>query len=257
MTIPWRSSRGIDYRLDRLLVEGACSRIHLATDPEGTPWALKLLKGGREPALKEWHLFGKLPAMSGLLLSVARGRSKEGSWVVLPYCEGGDLRSRGRLSIDDAVALMRRLLETLAALHETGWVHRDLSPGNILFDARGRSWLTDLGCLLGKGRVPAVPRDGLGTPAYAAPEQLIGAPASPQGDLYALGAICYECLAGVPPFPADLAERTAARKLSEAPRPLREVAPGVPASLAALVEALLRIDARARPPDARAVLAQL
>jgi serine/threonine protein kinase len=254
----WRSTRGLDYRPDRPLAEGACSRIQLVMDSEGKPWALKLLKGGREPALKEWSLYGKLPAIPGLLLPVDRGRSEaEGPWLLLPYCEGGDLKSRGRLSADGTMALMRRLLETLAVLHASGWVHRDLSPGNVLFDTEGKAWLADLGCLLETGRVPAVPRDGLGTPAYAAPEQLIGAPASPQGDLYALGAICYECLAGVPPFPADLAERTAARKLSEAPRPLREVAPGVPASLAALVEALLRIDARARPPDARAVLAQL
>ncbi len=248
----------MDYRIDRLLVEGGCSTVHLIRDPQGKPWALKRFKGGREPALKEWHLFGKLPAIPGLLLPVDHGRSEEeGPWLVLPYCEGGDLKSKGRLSPDDTVALMRRLSETLAALHEAGWVHRDLSPGNVLFDARGQAWLADLGCLLETGRVPAVPRDGLGTPAYAAPEQLIGAPASPQGDLYALGAICYECLAGVPPFPADLAERTAARKLSGPPRPLREVTPGVPASLAALVEDLLRIDADARPRGARAVLARL
>ena len=253
----WHSEHGVDYRFGHLLAEGACSRIHLATGPDGKSCALKLLKGGREPALKEWSLFGKLPAIPGLLLPVDRGRSEEGPWLALPYCGGGDLKSRGRLSPDDAVALMRRLLETLAALHEAGWVHRDLSPGNVLFDAAGQAWLADLGCLLETGRVPAVPRDGLGTPAYAAPEQLIGAPACPQGDLYALGAICYECLAGVPPFPADLAERTAARKLSEAPRPLREVAPGVPASLAAIVEDLLRIDADARPRGARAVLARL
>lgn len=233
--------------LGPVLAEGRHAVVYRATDAAGASWALKRLKPGREPAMKEWRLSGSLPQAPGLLRPVSRGEDAAGPWLLLPFCEGGPLSARlrtGPLAPEAVRILLRRMVGVLDVLHPR-WVHRDLAPGNILFDAGGEAWLADFGCLLESGRVPAVPRDGLGTPAYAAPELLMGGPARPESDLYALGAICYECLTGAAPFPPDRPERTAVRKLGGGPRPLAEAVPGVPTDLARIVEGMMAL----RPGD--------
>ena len=224
-----------------LLHEGSRSRIVLVESPEAEPHVLKRFRAASPDAEKEWGL--ELPEIPGLLSPIDRGREDGLPWIALPYCSRGSLRDRlkkeGRLSPAALSFLLSDVLKALTALHQAGLVHRDLSPGNLLFDQGSNVRLADFGCLLGKGQVPDVPRDGLGTVAHAAPRQLLGGPADPSDDLYALGSICYEGLAGVPPFAAESPEKVASRKLRERPRPLAEAAPGVPADLIARVEELL------------------
>ena len=238
------------YRLGRCLREGKRATVHYATDAEGREWALKRFRAGDPAAEKEWGL--EVPDVPGLLLPAARGRDGDGSpWLVFPYCPGGDLGARlaRRLPVPALIFLMKDVLMTLEGLHARGLVHRDLSPFNLLFDAGSSVRLGDLGCLLKAGERPDIPRDGLGTVAYAAPEQLLGGPAEPSSDLYALGAICYECLSGAPPFPAEAPERRAARKARGGPPPL-------PGALGALAGSLMDPDPRRRPSP-RAALERL
>ena len=192
---------------------------------------LKRFPPGSPSGLKEFNL--ALPPIPGLLLPVDKGWDERGPWLAFPKM-AGSLKER-KLTKPELLAMMRRLLDVLEPLHAR-FTHRDLSPGNILFDEAGLAWLSDLGCVLENGKTPDIPKDGLGTPAHAAPEQLLGGPADPRADLYSLGSLCYECLSGAPPFGTDAPERIGARKLRERPRPLHP-----------LVDAMLEADPARRP----------
>src|SRR5207248_3143035 len=137
-------------------------------------------------------------------------------YIVMPLLAGGTLRDRlrsGALGIEESVDLVQKLAAAAGRAHARGIVHRDLKPDNVLFTAGGEPLVADLGLAKhfrhdspGASRSVEVSRDGVirGTAGYMAPE-LIRSPgsASPASDVYALGAILYECLAGRPAFEAD------------------------------------------------------
>ena len=123
------------------------------------------------------------------------------SFLCMEHIDGEDLASLlrriGRLPVDKALEIARQVAAGLAAIHDGGLLHRDLKPGNVMIDGRGRARITDFGLAVvidevGRGRKA-------GTPAYMAPEQRLGAEASVQSDLFSLGLITYEMLAGGPP----------------------------------------------------------
>jgi eukaryotic-like serine/threonine-protein kinase len=122
-------------------------------------------------------------------------------YFTMEYVDGEDLgtllRRIGRLPAAKVIALARQLCAGLAAAHAQGILHRDLKPANIMIDRRGDARLTDFGIatLQERGGL-AADRHVLGTPAYMAPEQFQGQPASPQSDLYALGLVLYELVTG-------------------------------------------------------------
>ncbi len=132
-----------------------------------------------------------------------------GDLLVLPLIRGGSaeqlLASRGALPGELVALLLDQLLAALAALHEAGWVHRDVKPGNLLLEPTDTGpphlWLTDLG----SARPIAASGPPDGTPGYVAPEARAGAPAHPRADLHAAGVTAAELLTGRPPRrPGDL-----------------------------------------------------
>ncbi|MFI7135900.1 serine/threonine-protein kinase [Nonomuraea sp. NPDC050153] len=178
--------------------------------------------------------------------------------LVMDLVEGGDLRTliqrRGTLPPGEAAALLAQTAGALAAAHEIGIVHRDVKPGNVLLDrATGQVRLTDFGVariLHGPGitQTSAV----IGTPVYLAPEVADGEAATPAVDVYALGLILYELLAGRPPFVGEHPMVLIRQHAMAAPRRL----PGMPDPLWALVSACAAKDPAARP-SAGAVVAAL
>ncbi len=141
----------------------------------------------------------------------------------------------------------------LAAAHAAGVMHRDIKPGNLLVDPSGRVKITDFGISSAAGSAPLT-RTGtlLGTPAYLAPERLTGASAGPASDLYSLGMVAYQCLAGALPFTGTAVEIA----LAHQNRSLPPLPATVPREVAVLVYDLTAKDPAARPASADEVAAR-
>jgi tRNA A-37 threonylcarbamoyl transferase component Bud32 len=181
------------------------------------------------------------------------GHAQDGDlhYVVMEWVEGVDLRqllSRGApLPVNQALDLAIQIAAALAYAHRAGRVHGDLKPANILVTGDGRVKVTDFG--IAKALAPAPISQGAviwGTPTYFAPEQAAGEPVFPPVDLYALGVILYEMLAGQPPFAGASDFETALKHLEEDPPPLERLNPRVPAAVAHIVHKLLSREPAAR-----------
>jgi eukaryotic-like serine/threonine-protein kinase len=183
--------------------------------------------------------------------------SDEQPFIVMELIEGESLADRlareGRLEVRDAVAVATAVLDGLAAAHDRGLVHRDVKPSNILLPVAGGVKLADFGIAKAVSGVTDLTATGsvLGTPRYLAPEQAAGQGATPASDLYALGAVLYECLAGRAPFEADSPLAVALAHQQQPVPPLADAAPEVPSALAAAVERALAKRPEDRYPDAR------
>jgi hypothetical protein len=170
------------------------------------------------------------------------------SYLALEYVSGGTLARRcaGKpLPPAEAARLVEALARAVHYAHRRGVIHRDLKPGNVLLTEDGQPKIADFGLakMLDAGPDSAIPsgpqtQSGaiLGTPAYMAPEQAGGKRGSvgPAVDIYALGAILYECLTGRPPFQADSPVDVILKVATEEPAPPRRVEPGVPRDLEAV-----------------------
>jgi hypothetical protein len=139
------------------------------------------------------------------------------SYLVMEYVSGGTLRSRLPLSLDDAQRVMRELCDALDYAHRRGVVHRDIKPEYVLFDAEGRARLADFGIarlLADEQTALTAPLVVLGTPRYMAPEARAGSPVDARGDIFALGVLLHDMLAGGEPAPGRAALEAVARRAS-------------------------------------------
>lgn len=191
-------------------------------------------------------------------------------YYVMPYIQGETLRARlvreGALPLADAMRLMRELAGALAYAHTHGVVHRDLKPENVLL-SDGHAVIADFGiakALAAATQGGTVPSTGLtsagvalGTPGYMAPEQALGDTTDHRADLYALGVVAYEMLAGTHPCGAHSPPTLVRAHREETPAPLGERRPDAPPAVAALVTRLLSRAPDARPRSAEAVLHHL
>ncbi|MEZ4453808.1 MAG: ATP-binding protein [Nannocystaceae bacterium] len=178
------------------------------------------------------------------------GRSEGVPYIVMEHLPGGSLSrrlERGKMSEDEVVRLGLALADTLAIVHRHHIVHRDLKPGNVLFDAQGTPRIIDFG-FADRDRDVEVRSEAVGTFLYAAPEQtgMLARPIDGRSDLYALGVVLYECLAGRPPFLADDAGELLHLHASAPPPELASVGCAVSPALAAILHKLL-----AKDPDDR------
>ena len=158
---------------------------------------------------------------------------------LLPGRSLKDVISAGPMDVRSVQSLASQVLRALGAAHSAGIVHRDIKPANILAAGDGQWKVGDFGIAKSvqvHGSEETVTGLVLGTPAYVAPERLFGGDATPAGDLYSLGVILYEALAGRRPFQADSPEGWAAAISTQAVEPLRDIRPDVPPAMASSIE---------------------
>jgi Tol biopolymer transport system component len=248
------------YRLDRELGQGGMATVYLAEDlKHHRQVAIKVLRPelaallGAERFLKEIETTANLQHPHILPLfdsgeAGTRGRG-EGTFLfyVMPFVPGESLRERlardGELPVADAVRIARAVVSALGAAHRRGIVHRDIKPENILL-ADGEPVVADFGIAraISASAGDRLTSTGLavGTPAYMSPEQA-SADSRIDGrtDLYSLGAVLYEMLAGEQPFRGRTAEAITARKMTEDAPALHSVRPAVPEALEQVVRKAL------------------
>ena len=133
-------------------------------------------------------------------------REPDGAYIVMRLLKGGSLKDRleaGPLEVQSSLRIVRQIAEALQTAHQRGIVHRDIKPANILLDEEGNAYLSDFGIAKDIDNENGVTQTGafIGTPAYTTPEQAQSTAITPQTDIYSLGVVLYEMLAGGHPFP--------------------------------------------------------
>jgi serine/threonine-protein kinase PpkA len=238
----------------------------IGTGRQGSVWLAQDLRSGAATAVKMRagdasfeHEASVAARASGphVVQVLGHGHAAGLQWMAMEYLPGGSLARHitGRLQSQAALAWVRQAARALAPLHRQQLVHRDVKPANFLLRADGTLVIADLGLVAEAGTVCASFDEGVlvGTPRYVAPEQLQGAPARPAADVYALGVLLYEMLAGRPPFAGPSALEVLAQHLvAPAPRLPQDCD-----SLQPLVDRMLARELNCRLPDADAVLALL
>lgn len=211
---------GSGYRVERELGGGGMSRVYLATEVAlGRSVVIKLLAPELTSEVlaarfrREFQVTAVLGQHPHILPVLSTGTNGGLLYFITPYIEGESLRHRlrreGRLQVEDAVRILTELGSALAFAHEKGIVHRDLKPENVLIDRYRRWRITDFGIAKGEDEQAGA----TGTPAFAAPEQLLGEAQGPAVDCFGVAAIIYYVLAGMPPFDARDTQALLAQQL--------------------------------------------
>jgi eukaryotic-like serine/threonine-protein kinase len=249
------------YELHELLGEGAFGRVYRGTDRRlGRAVAVKVIKpwwaedsAWVERFQREARLLARVND-PGVVQIFDIGDAEEGPYYVAELVEGESLADRlrsGRLSVEEARDIAEQLCRSLASAHREGVVHCDVKPANVLLSADGRVKVGDFGIArlaeaTSQGPSPTV----AGTPRYMSPEQARGRPPTPATDVYSVGVVLYEMLAGRPPFEDGSPVELGLRHLEDPPPPL---APTIPADLREVVMRALAKDPAERYPDAGAM----
>ncbi|HUH13377.1 MAG TPA: protein kinase [Longimicrobiales bacterium] len=247
------------YRIERRLGEGGMATVFLAEDLKHRRLvAVKVLRPelaavvGAERFLAEIETTANLQHPHILPLFDS-GEADSFLFYVMPYVAGESLRElldrEKQLGVEDARALAGKVADALDYAHEKGLVHRDVKPANILLSERGEPLVADFGIALavsqaGGGRMTETGLS-LGTPHYMSPEQATGErDVDPRSDVYALGCVLYEMLAGEPPFAAPTSQAVLARILTQEPRRVTELRRTTPPHVDAVVaKALAKLPA--------------
>ena len=242
------------YRLTRELGRGGMATVYLARDlKHERDVAVKVVRPAPGSALDADRFLREIEIVAGLhhphIVPLYDSGEASGSlWYVMPYETGHSVRERlardGPLPPEEVVVILRDVCDALAYAHEHGIVHRDIKPDNVLLYGR-HAMVADFGVAQAAARAARAARATtadaesglvLGTPAYMAPERIgAGGRADHRADIYAVGVLGYELLAGAPPFAGGDARAVLSAHLTQAPVPVAARRPGVPAALAALV----------------------
>lgn len=254
------------YRVVRLLGAGGMGLVFEAEDPRlRRTVALKLLRprmarvpGTRARLLREAQAGAAL--QNDHVVSVFdAGEHKSIPFLTMPLLSGKTLDRRladgAKYDSAGALALARQIALGLAAAHDAGLVHRDLKPANVWIE-RGsdRAKILDFGIAFSTGE-PNLTQEGtiVGTVAYMAPEQAQGLGVDARSDLYSLGCIVYQLLAGKAPYEGSTPQAVLAKLVTSTPQPLQRLNDGIPSSVSRFVERLMARDPADRPVSARQV----
>lgn len=257
------------YRLERELGRGGMATVYLAVDlHHERSVALKVLHPDLTATLGSDRFQREVKLAANLqhphILSVYDSGDAGGAlWYTMPFVQGESLRDRmsreGQFPVTDAISIARESALALDYAHRHGVVHRDIKPENILL-SDGQAIVADFGIARAVGDNQALTQTGMaiGTPAYMSPEQATGErTVDARTDIYALGCVLYEMIAGEAPITGPNAQAIIARKMTETPRPLSGVRSTVPPALTQLVDSMLAKSPADRPASAKVVATTL
>lgn len=249
------------YRLLGLLGFGGMAEVWEASDERlGRKVAVKLLHPRALPPERE-RFFLEVKALSrlfhpGIVQVLDLGEEEGRPFFVMELVEGGSFDRLGPFEESEEgeriLEAAAQVMEALAHLHQSGILHRDLTPKNILLTREGHPKVMDFGLAYLLQESQRLTRTGftLGTPLYMAPEQAKGLPLTPKVDLYSLGAVLYRTLVGRPPFEGENDQAILFQHVYEAPTPPQDHNPVLPEEVGALVLALLAKHPEERPAEA-------
>ena len=266
------------YRIERVLGAGGMGTVYLARDEKMHRSVVVKVPHARlldDPAFRE--RFAKevraLTALSQAHIvrvldagdATEEGRDEAVPYAVLEYLEGGSLKDRlerGPQTVEEVLSWLPDVARALDFVHGQGVVHRDIKPGNILFDRAGAAMVADFGIAKALGSLDTgLTQTGAtpGSPDYMAPEVALGTTIGPAYDQYALAVVVYEALSAALPHGGgeQTPMRVLYRKASEPPRPLAEASPHVPAAVAAVVMRALDREPNRRYPSCGALCSAL
>jgi serine/threonine protein kinase len=260
------------YEVLGLAGSGAMGRVYLAHDAQlGRRVAVKVMNPAKaRDAVARRRFIRESRAAAAVehphVMTIHQvGEDRGLPFIVMQYLQGRTLaavqHAGERLSLGDVLRIGREIAEGLAAAHACGLVHRDIKPANIFLAGRGQSVrIIDFGLARDIGTESSqVTVDGaiVGTPAYMPPERIGSEDLDTRSDLFGLGVILYELLAGRLPFEGPTMVAMLAAISRGQPLPLAEAAPQVPAAVTSLVMRLIAHDKADRPADALAVAAEI
>ena len=266
MSVGSGSVLGNRYTLTDRIAGGGMGEVWEATDGVlGRTVAIKLLRQGytgdsqfvdrfraearnsaalAHPNIATVHDYGEEDGASYLVMELVRGEPL--SKVI---------NERGPLGDDEAASLLGQAAAALEVAHQSGFVHRDVKPANIMVTPDGMAKLTDFGIARAlHGSAITKTGEVMGTAQYISPEQAMGEPATPSSDIYALGIVGHEMLTGKRPFDAETPVATALAQVNDPPPPLPDE---VTEPLRGLITACLAKDPADRPVSAAAIAEEL
>jgi serine/threonine protein kinase len=257
------------YQVEDVLGGGGMALVYRARDEElDRPVAIKLLADNlaadeafRKRFLREARLAAQL-AHPNVVQVYDSGEADGRPYIVMEYVEGETLAEllsrRGRVPPAEAVELALQVCSGLEHAHRAGLIHRDIKPQNLLIRGDGTVKIVDFG-IARSARGTRLTETGsvLGTAAYLAPEQAAGEEVTPAADVYAVGVVLYELLAGRTPHTAESLTQFLVSGHDQSIPELRELAPEVPEALEDVVMRCLARIPEYRPPSAGALAASL
>lgn len=250
MTEPSGSGRvfGDRYVIERKIARGGMADVFLARDRLlDRPVALKVLfpELSVDPSFVERF---RREAQNAAKLSHPNvvsvydwGEDENTYYIVMEYLDGRSLsavlRDDGPLDAVSAGRIGEEVAAALSFAHRNGVIHRDVKPGNVLIDARGSVKVTDFGIARARNTTENLTQTGavMGTATYFSPEQAQGLEVDQRSDVYSLGVVLYEMVAGRPPFQGDNPVTIAYKHVREDPTPLRTIVPSIPAPFESIV----------------------
>jgi eukaryotic-like serine/threonine-protein kinase len=231
---------GDAFRVESELPSGGMSRVFLATEVSlSRRVVVKVLPPNMTSEVSAARFRQETELLARLqhphILPILTTGAREGLlYYVMPYVAGESLRHKlsdgGPFPVDEAVRILAEVADALAHAHSAGVLHRDIKPENILLEGR-HAVLADFGiarALQESGARLTATGAAVGTPGYMSPEQVAGDAIDARADIYALGVVGYEMLAGEPPFRGPTAQAILTAHLTTPPLPLSELRPEVP-----------------------------
>ncbi len=250
------------YEVTALLGKGGMGTVYRAIDRElEDEVALKVLLpdafdegSGAAQTLKQEIRLARKITHRNVVRTHDLGEAEGVRFLTMEYVPGTTLRDildrRGVVALGPGLQIAKQLCRGLAAVHEAGIVHRDIKPPNIMVLPNGVVKLMDFGIARAAGGEDAGDGSTVGTPYYMSPEQARGEAVDERSDIYSVGVVLYEMFTGTRPIGGATPGEVMRRHVSDAPRPLTELRPDLPALLERLVASCLAKSPDRRPPSA-------